>query len=124
MYFMPVFAIVVAGLINRRVPAWSANFSLIAGCLLIGVFHFVPVVSKALARVHAFHFFGIVFASLVIFMFIASAVSPRPSRWVPSEDAQIDLTPWKPAIPIGLALITFVLCVYVYFADFSVVVAK
>ncbi|MBL8819538.1 MAG: solute:sodium symporter family transporter [Planctomyces sp.] len=124
LYFIPIFAVVVAGLVNRRVPAWSANLSLIAGCVIMGVVEFVTPIKEAMAWLHSFHFFGIVFAGLVIFMFIASTVSPRPTRWVPSEDAQIDLTPWKPAIPIGLALITFVLCVYVYFADFSVVASK
>ena len=47
-------------------------------------------------------------------------VAPRATPWVQEYSGDVDLTPWALAKPVGIALVAFVLAVYVYFADLSV----
>jgi SSS family solute:Na+ symporter len=42
LYFIPVFAVVVVGMLARRVPAAGANAALIAGVVTIAAGYFVP----------------------------------------------------------------------------------
>lgn len=122
LYFIPIFAVVVMGLLNKKVPSWSANVALIAGFSAIALGYFVPSFDAFInAKIHGFHFLGLVFASLVLLMFVASKVSPRAEAWVQEDAKAVDLTPWKLAVPMGAFLVITALSVYVAFADWSVV---
>ncbi|MEZ6120953.1 MAG: hypothetical protein R3C28_30895 [Pirellulaceae bacterium] len=78
---------------------------------------FCPGAKEIAAMVHEFHFLGIVFATLVILMFIAGTVTPRAEPWVQTYSQDVDLTPWKWAVPAGVTLVVIVLGLYIYFAN-------
>lgn len=120
LYFIPIFSVVVMGLLHRRVPAIAANCALIVGFAVISLGYFVPALSALVARMHEFHFLGAVFVGLIMLMLAITAVRPRPTPWEHLASGDVDLTPWKPAIPVGLLLIATVLTVYLLFADLSV----
>lgn len=120
LYFIPIFSVVVMGLLNRRVPSIAANVALILGFAAIAIGYFVPQAAELLSGIHEFHFLGIVFASLVGLMLVASVVAPRPEPWVQQDAGAVDLTPWKFAVPVGAVLVLAALGMYIAFADFSV----
>ena len=117
-YFIPIFAVVVVGMLHPRVPAFAASIAMVAGIVLISVGYFVKPVADAIAaaNIHGFHFISIVFALLVVFLLVMGTVAPSATAWQIKTDNNIDLTPWKGAWWAGAALVLLVVGIYVAFA--------
>ena len=120
LYFIPIFSVVLLGLLNKRIPAWGANLALMVGFISIAAGYFIPVLSKRVDAMHEFHFLGAVFAGLILLMLISRVVKPLDKPWEHKHSGHVDLTPWKWAMPMGIGLAVFVLALYIAFADFSV----
>lgn len=120
MYFIPIFAVVLVGMLTKRVPALAAKLGLIAGFVIIAVGYFVPPFDLVVASLHEFHFLGLVFSWLVILMLVIGEVSPRETEFVQEDVGAVDMTPWKHARTAGLLLIAFIVTIYTTFADFSI----
>jgi SSS family solute:Na+ symporter len=117
-YFIPIFAVVVVGMLNRRMPAIAGSVGLILGVSIIALGYFLPssISPMALMGTHEFHFLGVVFALLVIVMLAIGAAKPRPTPWELTSSNTIDMTPWKNAKWASLGLIAIVLAIYIGFA--------
>ncbi len=117
-YFIPIFAVVLMGMLNKKTPAIAATVGLLVGLVTITVFYFVPSCAAILTNlgIHDFHFLGIVFALLIGIMLLITAVMPRKEDWHLEATNKIDLTPWKGAKPISIALVIIVIAIYVGFA--------
>ena len=117
-YFIPIFAVVVVGMLHPRVPAFAASIAMVAGIVLISVGYFVKPVADAIAaaNIHGFHFISIVFALLVVFLLVMGTVAPSATAWQIKTDNNIDLTPWNGARWAGAALVLLVVGIYVAFA--------
>lgn len=117
-YFIPIFAVVVVGMLHPRVPSKAAFWALILGLLLIGVKYFMPGVGPAVDKVfvYNFHYLGFVFVLLVAFMIAWGTVAPRPQAWTLENTTPIDMTPWKNAKWASLVLIILVLAIYIGFS--------
>ncbi len=120
MYFIPIFAVVLVGMLSKRVPAKAARIALIAGFSIIAIGYFIPPFDKVVASMHEFHFLGVVFSWLVILMLVLGELYPRETEFVQEDVGAVDMTPWKHAGRAGWALIGAILLIYVSFADFSV----
>ncbi len=120
MYFIPIFAVVLVGMLTKRVPSIAAKLGLITGFALIAIGYFVPPFDKIVDSMHEFHFLGIVFAWLVVLMLVVGEISPRQTEFEQEDVGAVDLTPWKHAPLAGLVLMAIVLLIYMTFADFSV----
>ncbi|MFO7820477.1 MAG: Calx-beta domain-containing protein [Lentisphaeria bacterium] len=72
------------------------------------------------AYIHEFHFLGIVFVGLVGLMLAIGAIKPRPKAWVQEDVKAVDMTPWKHAKWVGAVLVTLVILLYAFLADFSI----
>jgi len=120
LYFIPIFAVVLAGFLFKRAGALAANISLVAGCAILILGYFVAPFSGWAEKVHGFHFIGIVFATLMLFQFVMSKVNPLPRDWAHHHSGDVDLTPWKWAKPLGFGIVAFVVILYLSLADFSV----
>ena len=121
LYFIPIFAVVLVGMLSRRVPAVAANVALVVGFAAIAAGYFIPALSEWVAVVHEFHFLGIVFVSLIALMLLIGVAKPRSTPWQQFDSGQVDLTPWRFAVPAGLALVLIVLTIYIGLADTSVI---
>lgn len=131
-YFIPIFAVVVMGMLNKRVPSGSAFASMVVGLvILVGTLIAYPaaapqkidpktaeMVNRSFADVTGFsnfHLMGITFVLLVAIMWIASKVAPRKKAWETGSKTAIDMTPWK-GVPIASGiLIALVLIIYISF---------
>lgn len=120
MYFIPIFAVVLVGMLTRRVPAIAAKIALVVGFVVIGLGYFVPPFDKVVESLHQFNFLGIVFSWLVILMLVIGEVRPRAQEFEQKFSGDVDMTPWKLTVPVGCILILIVLTIYIVFADFSV----
>ena len=121
-YFIPIFAVVVMGMLNRNVPSGSAFISMVVGLvILIALLVVYPMFNDGaptsnLTGINNFHLMGIVFALLVSIMFIASKVSPRTEPWEMQTNTPIDMTPWSGAKWASIILIILVIVIYVMFS--------
>lgn len=122
MYFIPIFAVVFVGMTTNRVPPIAAKLALVVGFAAIAIGYFVPPFDIIVASIHEFHFLGIVFAWLLILMLVIGEVAPREAEFRQEDVGAVDMTPWRLAKPMGLALIGIVLTIYIVFADFGVLV--
>lgn len=122
LYFIPIFSVVIVGLVFRRVPAIAAKLALVIGLGAIALGYFgLGIGSKdPMIPIHTFHFLGVVFAGLVLMMVIIGKVQPRRDPWVQRATPVVDMTPWRGAKPLGFGLIVVVLLIYLAFADTSV----
>ncbi|WP_339746215.1 solute:sodium symporter family transporter [uncultured Rubinisphaera sp.] len=122
MYFIPIFAVVLVGMLTKRVPAFAAKLALVVGFSLIAIGYFVSPFDKIVASMHEFNFLGIVFSWLIILMLVIGELYPRETEFIQEDVGAVDMTPWKFAKPAGLILIAIVFTIYASFADFSVLV--
>ena len=118
-YFIPIFAVVVVGMLHPRVPAPAAFFAMLLGLVMIGVKYFIPGVAPAVDSlfVYNFHFLGFVFAFLVAFMLVWAKAAPRAAAWKLETSTPIDMTPWKGAKWASVALVVIVIAIYASFAS-------
>lgn len=119
-YFTPILAVVVVGMVARRIPAVAANYALIGGCILIAIGYFVPPFNSWVAQISEFHFLGLAFLLLVSFMLIIGYLKPLTHEWIQEYTEDVDMTPWKYSMHASAFLVIIVLMIYTYFADFSV----
>jgi SSS family solute:Na+ symporter len=119
-YFIPIFSVVLVGMLTRRVPPLAAKLALIMGFTIIACGYFVPPLAKIVESMHNFHFLGIVFAYLVILMLVVGELKPLRDEWVQEDVKAVNMVPWKHARATGAVLVLIVLTIYVVFADLSV----
>lgn len=123
-YFIPIFAVVLVGMLTRRVPPLAANLALIVGFLVILIGYFVYPFSQVVESMHEFQFLGTVFAWLVIMMLVVGELRPTKNEYIQVDVGAVDMSPWRYAKPAGWALILIVIVIYLCFADFSVLSKK
>ncbi|MBN2780917.1 MAG: solute:sodium symporter family transporter, partial [Candidatus Marinimicrobia bacterium] len=119
-YFIPIFAVVLVGMLTRRVPARAAKTGLIGGLVIIATGYFIPPFNKIVAQMHEYHFLGLVFAYLIVTMLIIGAARPRETEFVQHDVNAVDMTPWKLARPVSAILLVLIILIFLIFADFSV----
>ena len=125
-YFVPIFAVVLVGLLSKRVPEKAANIGLVFAFVTILTVYFVPGCNITDAKSGAyllnnFHFIGSVLLISIALMLIIGKMAPLDKPWVHKYSGHIDLTPWKHAKPVGVVLIIIVLGIYIGFADGSII---
>ncbi|MDT8390070.1 MAG: solute:sodium symporter family transporter [Lentisphaeria bacterium] len=120
MYFIPIFSVVLVGMLSKRVPPKAAKIALIAGFVTIAAGYFVPPFDRIVASMHEFHFLGIVFSYLVILMLVIGELRPLEKEFVQEDVKAVDMAPWKQAKLCGGILIVIVILIYVVFANFNI----
>ncbi len=119
-YFIPIFAVVLTGMLTRRVPARAAKAGLISGLAIIATGYFIPPFNRIVAQMHEYHFLGLVFAYLIVIMLVMGASRPRETEFIQHDVKAVDMTPWKLAKPVSAILLALIILIFVLFADFSV----
>ena len=131
-YFIPLLAIILVGMFNRRVNGRSA---LITACLGLVVMLWgsffdgtvkvnpeqgIEAVDGWVASIFGsgFHFMGAVFLGLILLQLALgyAAGMLRKELYVQQDAKVVDLTPWRPAPYVGGVLIISVLSLYLFLA--------
>ena len=134
---VPILAVVVVGILTKKVPAIGAKIVMIAGvimyvCTIImrpiyqdaalaeadtnGI---TDIAQLALIKAEAFpHFLqvmGILFIINIIIMLVIGLIKPKTDVYVPKTTEAIDTTPWKYAYIVGGLIVLLVLSTYLIF---------
>ena len=135
---VPILAVVIIGVLTKKVPAIGAKIVLIGGVImyLISLLGLGPnmitsaldkaeasgvtdaaqlLIIKAEAYPHFLHIMGILFVINIIIMLIVGAVIPKSDEYVPKLTDVIDTTPWKYATIAGILISLLVLSTYLIF---------
>lgn len=118
-YFIPIFAVVLTGMLFRRIPSSGAKVALILGPIVIACGYFIGPFAAVVEAVHEYHFLGIVFLALVLLMLVIGALRPLAAPWVQQDARAVDMRPWPYAGLGGVVLCAIVLAIYLAFADFG-----
>ena len=123
-YFIPLLAVVLVGMVSRRVPAAAARWALGGGVIFIAFFYFVPPFDRIVKAMNDYNFLGLVFLYLIVFMLVYGEISPRKEEYCQIDAKAVDLTPWKHVRLAGVLLLLAVLTIYLFFADTSGLLVK
>lgn len=127
-YFIPILAIMLFGFFNRTANGQTAMITIVVGliAMFIGTFFTGEVKNDAGEIVTAgwrsdifssgFHYMGAVFAACLILQFVLGRSMKRSTPYVQVDAKAVDLTPWKHANAVGIALIVLVFALYAAFA--------
>ena len=117
LYFIPIFAVVLVGMISKYMPAMAAKWALLVGFVSIAGGYFFPPFAHYVNRIHEFHFLGVVFAALVAIMFAIRIYRPTAIAWQQQDSNAVDLQPWRHARWVGGLLLVLVISIYAAFAN-------
>ncbi|MCQ2378835.1 MAG: solute:sodium symporter family transporter [Victivallaceae bacterium] len=123
-YCIPLLALILTGLFNKKAPAVAAKTALALGLGSIVFEYFVaPHFGFSLAQKcgHLYYFLAIVFWAMVFLIWIWGIVSPRKEgAWIQRDAHAVDLRQWKYTVPAAAIMVAIVFALYFIFADFSV----
>jgi len=135
---VPILAVVLVGIVTKKVPAIGAKIVLIGGVLmyLISLLLLGPnMIDSALAEAsangitdtgrlaeikaaaypHFLHIMGMLFVINIIIMLVVGLIKPKTDIYVPKTTDAIDTTPWKYAWIAGGLIVALVLSTYLIF---------
>ena len=115
-YYIPLLSVIVVGLMSKRVPATAANLALVLGCVIIGLFYFVPPLAELVEAIHNFHFVSVVLLLLIALMLVIGKLTPRAEPWIQQDVGAIDMTPWAGTRIASIILLVLVMAIYLAFA--------
>ncbi|WP_338731715.1 solute:sodium symporter family transporter [Mangrovimonas cancribranchiae] len=138
-YSIPILTIIVVGYLTKRVPAIAANIAILSGAILYIISQFVLqpyyvntaladakaasitdeaalALIKAEAYPHYLHVMAILFVCNIIVMLIIGKLFPRKEAYTDTFTQEVDITPWKYAKTVGVAITLIVIAIYIYFS--------
>ena len=112
-YNIPVITIVLVGLFTRRVPALGAKLVIIFHIIAYGLAKFV---FDDIITLHFLHLYAVLFGIEVGIMLATAKLQPRETPWTFAPKAEVDMTPWKRAVPTAVTLFSAVVATYLLFS--------
>jgi len=134
---VPILAVVLVGILTKKVPALGAKIVMIVGVILYVCTIFMRpayqeaalaqaatngitdtaqlAIIKAGAFPHFLHVMGILFVVNILIMLLFGLIKPKTDVYVPKQTEAIDTTPWKYAWIVGILIVLLVLSTYFIF---------
>lgn len=117
-YSIPILTIIVVGYLSKYVPAIAANVAIILGAVLYAISQFVlkPYVFGEENYPHFLHVMAILFVMNVIIMLVIGMVKPRVTPFKLRYSEEVDITPYRYSVPVGIGIVVVVILSYIYFS--------
>ena len=125
LYNIPLLAVVVMAIFSKRTPAVAAFVAIFAGVGFYAWFGLVNKIPDSDLRMffghelHWLHIAGINFVFLIVIMLICRFTCPRSERHEQSHSGDVDITPWKFALPAGIAILILIAVMYAAMSRFG-----
>lgn len=110
-YNIPVITIVLVGLFTKRVPALAAKVAIIFHVIAYGLLKFVWEVD-----INFIHIYAILFAIELVIMLTIGKFYPMATPWHFTPKAEVNMTPWRYAIPCAIVLVGLIATLYLMFS--------
>ncbi|MFW8591006.1 solute:sodium symporter family transporter [Glaciecola sp. 2405UD65-10] len=115
-YNIPVITIVLVGLFTKNVPALAAKVAIIFHVIAYGLLKFVWQV-----EINFIHIYAILFAIELAIMLAIGHFYPMAKPWKFIPKAEVDMTPWRYAIPCAIILVALIATLYLMFSPIGFV---
>lgn len=122
LYSVPIIGIFLLGILTKHVPAIAAKVGMIVGMALYSFFTFVNIqdvpvfLANSERSLHWLHGYFISFAGSIIVMMIIGYFYPKSEAEILKSDerepAPVDMTPWKSAKKVSVAIIVITVVMY------------
>ena len=131
-YNVPIFTLMIFGMLNKRAPAWAAKVTLVFFIIAYGITQLPSTISfmawkehiswlSAFSSLHFLHIMAILFVISIVFMFITGIFWPAANKYDDSKDLQVvDITPWKHGVVTSIAIVVCVFLLYVLFSSLGI----
>lgn len=110
-YNIPVITIVLVGLFTKRVPALAAKVAIIFHVIAYGLLKFVWEVD-----INFIHIYAILFAVELTIMLVIGRLYPMQTPWHFTPKAEVNMTPWRYAMPSAIVLVGLIVTLYLMFS--------
>ncbi len=108
-FFIPIATVILAGFFMPRITALGAKCGLFFGLAFYILMYFVLQVD-----LHFVHIWGIEFVLNLVVMHLVSTWDPVKSDFVLTDVGKVDLSQWKHARSLSVALVLITLAIYVF----------
>lgn len=117
-YSIPILTIIIVGYLTQRVPAIAAKVALLSGVILYSISQFVlkPHVVGDDNYPHFLHVMAILFVLNVIIMLLIGRWRPRLTAYELLHTKEVDIQPYRYAVPVGIGISLIVIWTYFYFS--------
>lgn len=116
-YNVPIFTLIIFGMLNKTAPAWSAKVTLVFFMVGYGLTQ-LGVIKTDL---HFLHILAILFAVSIAFMYLTGKLWPAKNRYDDGKDLNIvDNTPWNLGVTVSVAIVLCVFGVYILFSKLGI----
>ncbi len=111
-FFGPMLAVILLGFLTKRVPPLAAKVGLVCGPIMyfVLVFFFEE-------NVHFLHLLAIVFLVVAAVMLVIGRLWPQDADFVQEETDDVDVTPWRYAVPAGATICVATIVCYLLLAQ-------
>ena len=113
-YTIPILTVILVGFTNDRVPSFAAKLGLAFGSLLYIVCSFILDL-----EIHFLHLMFLIFMCNTLLMLIITYFYPMDQPWTHVYTKQVDIKPWKYAVPAGIGICAVTITNYLYFSPMS-----
>ena len=116
-YNVPIFTLIVFGMLNKTAPAWAAKATLVFfmvgyGLTQLNIIH---------TELHFLHILAILFVVSVVFMYMTGKFWPTQNKYDSAQDLHVvDTTPWNKAVVVSVAIALCAFGVYVLFSRLGI----
>lgn len=114
---VPILAIIIVGIFSKRVSGKAANIAILFSAITYLVLLYVvrPMcIESGTFFPHFLHLMGMLFALVVIIMYVVSKFYPRETDYNQEYTKQVDITNWQYLKPVGFAIVAMVVGLYIY----------
>ena len=116
-YNVPIFTLIIFGMLNKTAPAWSAKATLIFFMIGYGLTQ-LGVINTGL---HFLHILAILFVISCVFMYITGKFWPAENKYDDAKDLNVvDSTPWNLRIIASIAIVLCVFGMYVLLSSLGI----
>ena len=112
LYNIPLIGIVVVGMFSKRAPSTAAIAGILTGFVFYAIFGLYFGNTIFGQEFHWLHVAGINFGLVVFVMAAVTLVKPRPEPYVATHSGDVDITPWKGAVPAGIGILILIGLMY------------
>ena len=113
---MPIFAVILSGLLLKSVSAKAAKIGLTSGTILYLVTNFVLDID-----IHFLHMLAISFFSTIGIMLLASKFYPRKNNFMIKDKGYVDVQNWKYLKPMCVLVVILTIGMYLLFSPLGIV---
>ncbi|WP_299254250.1 solute:sodium symporter family transporter [uncultured Aquimarina sp.] len=115
-YTIPILTIIIVGYLTKKIPAIAAKIAIVSGAVIYLIYVVLDNTILKNTFPHFLHVQGFLFLLNVLIMILIGKLYPRKEAFQIEYTREVDIKPYKYAIPVGLLICILVISIYLVFS--------